>query len=183
MPNKKYRKIEFVNQQCDKSCVVATIAMITGFPFHTIRDKVMSVPVQEPDEFRVYSLFGCPGSTPGTTSIYGSAEVSLVGLLNTFLSNQRYGKSGWVSIPDGLSTELPLNIELDFYGDTAAVGDVEIFIFGSQVNIGDTLDGTLPEGSDSAIVSFNNEAEVLKYLTFEINVESLLPGDIFAFSF
>ncbi len=130
----------------------------------------------------IASLTNSAGSTPASQDIPISANITVKGEDNKFSDNLSMGKTDIITMPEGLDTSRPLKFEIDVIADTANVGNVEINWLASQVLEGSIV-GALAEQSEDTITAFNNELNVVKTISAELNVENLKPGDQVAIQF
>jgi hypothetical protein len=129
------------------------------------------------------SLFDLQGSIPGNANITVSPGITIAGERNLLNDNAKDGKTGGFTIPVGVDTSRPVELSVSYAPDDNTSGDIEFELITSQVRVGDVLDGTLPEILQAQVISVNNQQDEFNRVTFEVDVESLTPGDSLAFAF
>jgi hypothetical protein len=131
------------------------------------------------------NLLPLSGATPSDEVISFASGLTLNYIDNGFNNSATDGFGGYVIIPEGFDTSKPLTFTSSYYVNGTATGDIEFQLETVQVSVGDTLDGTLPYKEQLSSIQTISVAsdEILKTVSFSINVEDLIPGEGFAFKY
>ena len=122
------------------------------------------------------------GSTPANEAVAFSATITLTLTRNKFRNNSVDAFGMEITIPVGLDTSIPIELETIWYPDTNNAGDIELEVYASQHEIGGLWDGSVSEVSTSEVeVVPINDQFVTRKTTFEIDVSQLIPGELLVY--
>jgi len=123
------------------------------------------------------------GSAPQNGSIAFSANISLDLVNNRLRNNAVDGFGGVLEVPQGLDTSRPLTLVCDYIPRTAP-GNIEFEFRISRLRLGDVLNGTAADVLATSIQAVaGGQTDVLKQVTFDFAVQTLIPGEFVAFAF
>lgn len=122
------------------------------------------------------------GITPGRATINYSANVDPRPLRNVFANSVVDALGQQVSLPDSLDTSRPLRLRVLFQPSNANAGNVELRVRAVRSQVGDVLNGTLPEVVTNDIVAVGGTTDQVYEANILIDVSDYESGDALTFS-
>jgi hypothetical protein len=122
------------------------------------------------------------GFSPGDTNIDFADGLSIVYKDNKLVDTKTDGRGGYVIMPSGIDTSIPLQFEVLWQPLAATAGDIITEVRTAQIRVGDVLDGNIP-----AVVSNNTRVitagtdNVLYKSSTQFPINKLLTGELLAF--
>lgn len=93
---KVINSMKLINQQCEKSCVVAAISMVTGKSFDEVSEQVCRLPVSEEEQDQLLTRFGFkfirqiyPSLHPGCVYIASVPSLNNIATLHCVIIDTR----------------------------------------------------------------------------------------------
>jgi hypothetical protein len=122
------------------------------------------------------------GFSPQNSTIPFASGLSLVYKSNQLNNGQTSGRGGIVEIPVGMDTSKPVRGEMLFIPLSDVAGDVVVDLDSYQTAVGDTLTVANIPVTTRIIGSLPiNSSNVMLKIEADIDVENLVPGELFAF--
>ena len=125
------------------------------------------------------------GFAPKDEAIDYTSEFSLVQTNNKMENSVIDGFGGLITIPEGMDTSKDLVFEVSYVVLGAGAGQLDLEVQSAQMQVGDLVDGTHPVTqtiNNFVTIPINNN-NIIKRVSFSIDVEELLPGEFAAYTF
>lgn len=122
------------------------------------------------------------GVIPLSEEIVFANGLSLSYTSNEWRNGQTDGKGGYVVIPDGIDTSIPLQFDILWHPLDNNSGDIDFELLTAQKEIGDLMDTSTEPGSFTTTTVINiNEDNILKKTSILFLANELIPGEILGF--
>lgn len=122
------------------------------------------------------------GSSPANVSIQLANNITITPIDNRFIDGTTDGVGGIINVPDGLDTSKPIKLQIGWRPSTNNIGDIEFETRHAIVAEGSSVDGSISSTLQSTIVSVNNQQDIFISTIIEFNINSAIPGNLFALS-
>lgn len=116
------------------------------------------------------------GSSPTNDTVLVSSNITIVGVDNYYVDNQRKARGGIFAIPFGLDTSWPITLELTWIADNN-VGNVEWELIYTRLEPGHLFNGASSDITISKIVAVPGVSLTEVITEIELDVTSYLIGD------
>lgn len=123
------------------------------------------------------------GASPSNGSLNFSSNITITPVDNRFVDNTLDGFGYIFTVPRGLDTSRPIQIDVTYKPANNATGDFELELNFLKIQVGDTIDGSAADTNVSVIDTIPvNTQNVLRQVSLSFSVPDAVPGDFIAFS-